>query len=351
MAQNRISILSRTCADVARDRLGEGSPRTSSGRRHPVNCSPSRPKRCALPRPRSGLSRERASSGRWCSAFPHAIVGLTRSTRRRRRPDSDKSAVGRSSDRRVPRDGQVCPTGTQLLDLPFRGRWMARNSPRSARPPVHGTHMFGVTYAIDFINVDVHGRSAARTWRSPAVGGSLRTASSDFGQPIPGSGSWGPVVPHPMTASKTTWPVVPSSRWCPMPSPRLSVSEKDPGAIAGNHVVVALGPTGPFVLLAHLRPGETVRVEPGDRVGNRRPHQRMRQLGQQHPTPTSHVQVTDSIQWSTAKGVPCPLPSKRRLGMGASRVRDRDRRVTPLSSRASPQHAYREFFAAPPPAG
>ena len=37
-----------------------------------------------------------------------------------------------------------------VLAYPFRGRWMARNSP-ARRIPSHGTHLFGVTHAIDFI--------------------------------------------------------------------------------------------------------------------------------------------------------------------------------------------------------
>ena len=51
-----------------------------------------------------------------------------------------------------------------LLDLPFRGRWLARNSP-ARRVPSHGSDAFGETYAIDFIAVDDRGRPAPRTWR------------------------------------------------------------------------------------------------------------------------------------------------------------------------------------------
>ena len=51
--------------------------------------------------------------------------------------------------------------GPVMLDLPFRGRWMARNSP-AKRVPSHGTHLLGTTYAIDFIAVDERGRSAPR---------------------------------------------------------------------------------------------------------------------------------------------------------------------------------------------
>ena len=52
-----------------------------------------------------------------------------------------------------------------VLEYPFRGRWLARNSP-ARRIPSHGTHLFGVTYAIDFIGVDEHGRSGPVTWRT-----------------------------------------------------------------------------------------------------------------------------------------------------------------------------------------
>ena len=51
------------------------------------------------------------------------------------------------------------------LDFPFRGRWLVQNSP-DRRVPSHGTHLFGTTYAIDFVPVDERGRSAPRTWRS-----------------------------------------------------------------------------------------------------------------------------------------------------------------------------------------
>ncbi|BAK36442.1 peptidase M2 family peptidase [Microlunatus phosphovorus NM-1] len=51
------------------------------------------------------------------------------------------------------------------IEFPFRGRWQARNSP-ARRVPSHGTHRFGVTYAIDFVAVDDRGRSAVRSWRT-----------------------------------------------------------------------------------------------------------------------------------------------------------------------------------------
>ena len=73
-------------------------------------------------------------------------------------------------------------------------------------------------------------------------------------------------------------------------------------ALAGNHVVIAVQPGGPFVLLAHLRRG-TVAVAAGQQV----------QVGQQvaecgnsgnSTEPHVHVQVSDSTRWPTARGVP-----------------------------------------------
>ena len=40
-----------------------------------------------------------------------------------------------------------------VLAFPFRGRWLARNSP-ARRVPSHGSDLFGTRFAIDFIAVD-----------------------------------------------------------------------------------------------------------------------------------------------------------------------------------------------------
>src|SRR3954466_15892128 len=75
-----------------------------------------------------------------------------------------------------------------LLTLPFRGTWLARNSP-ARRVPSHGTHLFATTYAMDFIAVMGRRSAAVRDWRTL-----LSTEPVDrffgFGQPIlaPGAG-------------------------------------------------------------------------------------------------------------------------------------------------------------------
>ena len=48
-----------------------------------------------------------------------------------------------------------------VLALPFRGTWLARNSP-ARRVPSHGTDLFATTYAVDF--VAVRGRRTATAW-------------------------------------------------------------------------------------------------------------------------------------------------------------------------------------------
>ena len=140
---------------------------------------------------------------------------------------------------------------TVRLRFPFTGRWLARNSPAN-RVPSHGTHLFGTAYAIDFVAVDGRGRSAPRTWRSV-----LSTETPDgfigFGAPILAPAAGTVVVAHdgePDHAARRSQLAL------------LPYALSQPGriragaaAIAGNHVVIALAPLGPYVLLAHLKCG------------------------------------------------------------------------------------------------
>jgi Peptidase family M23 len=185
-----------------------------------------------------------------------------------------------------------------LLDLPFRGRWLARNSP-ARRVPSHGTHAFGVTYAIDFIAVDQRGRSAPRTWRSLLAteepGGFV-----GFGAPILAPVSGSVVEVHDgepdHAARRSQLALVPYALG------QAGRVRQGPDAVAGNRVVVAVHPSGPFVLLAHLRMG-SVRVAPGDAVTV---GQQVGECGNSGNStqPHVHVQVTDSTDWPTARGLP-----------------------------------------------
>ena len=185
-----------------------------------------------------------------------------------------------------------------VLRLPFRGRWIARNSPAN-RVPSHGTHLFGTTYAIDFVSVNDRGLSGKRGWRSV-----LATESPEvfvgFGAPIlaPASGTIVAAVDGEVDheARRSQLALIP---YVLSQARRVREGVR---AIAGNHVVIAIGSSGAFVLVAHLRRGSVsvavgAKVEAGETIGSCGNSGNSTQ-------PHVHVQVTDSTAWPTARGRP-----------------------------------------------
>ena len=184
------------------------------------------------------------------------------------------------------------------LELPFRGRWRVQNSP-ARRVPSHGTTAFGSSHAIDFVPVDEHDRSAPRSLRS-LVRSEPAEVFAGFGRPIL-SPINGTVVSthdgepdHEGRRSQLTLIAY-------MLTQGRRVKAGPPG-IAGNHIVVAISPAGPFVLLAHLR-RHSVRVTPGEFVFT---GQQLAACGNSGNStePHLHVQVSDSTDWNEAHGVP-----------------------------------------------
>ncbi|MHA7135366.1 M23 family metallopeptidase [Oerskovia turbata] len=185
-----------------------------------------------------------------------------------------------------------------VLALPFRGCWLVQNSP-ARRVPSHGVDVLGQRFAIDFVGVDGRGRtSAVRDWRTL-----LATEPPErfvaYGRPIlaPAAG----VVVHAHdgeedhAARRSQVALVPYALGA-----RGRLRHGVP-AVAGNHVTIAM-PTGTFVSLAHLRRG-SLGVRVGDEVT----------LGQQvaecgnsgnSTQPHVHVQVTNSADFSVARGMP-----------------------------------------------
>ncbi|MBM7503218.1 M23 family metallopeptidase [Agromyces aurantiacus] len=192
-----------------------------------------------------------------------------------------------------------------VLELPFRGRWLARNSP-ARRVPSHGTHALGTTYAIDFIAVDERGRSAPAGWRS-LLAVERPEAFVGFGQPILAPVAGTVVAVHDgeedHEARRSQLALVGYMLG------QAGRVRRGPAAIAGNHVVLALGPEGPYVALVHLRRG-SVRVAVGDVVSAGE------QLGEcgnsgNSTQPHVHVQAADSIDWSRARGLPIAFRFRR----------------------------------------
>ena len=190
------------------------------------------------------------------------------------------------------------PANAVVLDLPFRGSWRVENSP-ARRVPSHGTYAFGTSHAIDFVAVNDADRSAPRTWRC-LVAPERPEVFLGFGQPIlaPLSGTVIAVLDgqpdHEGRRSQLTL--------VPYMLGQAERIRKGVAAVAGNHVVIAAGTNGPFVLLAHLRQG-TVQVRPGQPLEAGDPVGECGNSGNS-TEPHVHVQVTDSAEWHHARGVP-----------------------------------------------
>jgi len=184
-----------------------------------------------------------------------------------------------------------------VLDLPFTGRWIVQNSP-ARRVPSHGTTLMGTTYAIDFVGVDESGRTApVRDWRT-----FLATEPPErffaYGSPIlaPCDGTVVAVhdgeVDH--EARRSQLALVPYALG------QAARVRRGTRAIAGNHLTLAYGSV--FVTLVHLRHG-SLRVGVGDEV---RAGQELAECGNSGNStqPHVHVQVNDSRDFATARGVP-----------------------------------------------
>ena len=185
-----------------------------------------------------------------------------------------------------------------LLDLPFRGRWRVENSPAS-RVPSHGTHRLGTTYAIDFVAVDHRDRSAPTTVRS-LFGAEPPERFVGFGVPILSPVTGIVVAVHDAEADhearRSALTLIPYALG------QAGRVRRGAAAVAGNHVIVAHGQSGPYVLLAHLQRG-SVEVGVGDEVAVGHPLGRCGNSGNS-TEPHVHVQATDSIDWNAARGLP-----------------------------------------------
>lgn len=185
-----------------------------------------------------------------------------------------------------------------VLDLPFRGRWRTEMSP-ARRIPSHGTHAFGTSHAIDFVAVDERGCSAPRSWRT-ALATEPPGIFVGFGAEV-----LAPVAGHAVAVHDGEEDhEARRSQLALLPYALTQASRARLGhrALAGNHVVIEVAPDGPVVLLAHLRRGSTgVRV--GDEIAVGQPVGECGNSGNS-TEPHVHVQVSDSMDWERARGLP-----------------------------------------------
>ena len=185
-----------------------------------------------------------------------------------------------------------------VLEYPFHGRWKVENSP-ARRVPSHGTYAFGTSHAIDFVAVSSLGESAPRTWHT-LVASEPAGIFLGFGQPILAPLAGTVVAVHddePDHDGRRSLLTL-----APYMAGQAGRIRAGVGAVAGNHVVIAARPGGPYVLLAHLRES-TLQVRPGQSV---KAGQLVGQCGNSGNStePHVHIQVSDSTDWNKARGVP-----------------------------------------------
>lgn len=186
------------------------------------------------------------------------------------------------------------------LRYPFRGRWLVRNSPAD-RVPSHGTHVFGTTYAVDFLAVDERGRSAAI--RPSSL---LRPEAPErfpgFNRPVLSPTAGIVVAAHDGEVDHEAYRGLPSVGYALTQRSRANAGWK---ALAGNHVVIQTQP-GVFVALCHFRNGSlAVTTGQGVDVGDR-----LARCGNSGNStePHVHVQAIDRLDISRAFGLPIAFP-------------------------------------------
>ncbi|SOD97723.1 M23 family metallopeptidase [Blastococcus haudaquaticus] len=188
-------------------------------------------------------------------------------------------------------------TDPVALALPFRGTWIAQNSP-ARRVPSHGTDLFATTYAMDFVAVRGRRTATTRDWRTV-----LSTEPVDrflaFGQPILAPAAGRVVSVHegePDHEARRSQPAL-----IPYALTQAARVRGGAGAIAGNHVVLECADGG-YVLLAHLRAG-SLQVTPGQVV---EAGQELGSCGNSGNStqPHVHVQVMDRADAVKATALP-----------------------------------------------
>lgn len=202
-----------------------------------------------------------------------------------------------------------------VLALPFRGTWLAKNSP-TRRVPSHGTHLLGQTFAIDFVAVRGRRTATVRDWRT-VVGVEPVDRFFAFGQPILAPAGGRVVVAHdgepdhPARRSPITL--------LPYALTQAARLRQGLAAITGNHVILALHDGGPYVALVHLRSG-SIRVHPGERVTA---GQELALCGNSGNStqPHLHIQVMDSLDLPGARGLPMAFRAYRAQRRDSRRAR------------------------------
>ncbi|WP_347354949.1 M23 family metallopeptidase [Intrasporangium sp.] len=192
---------------------------------------------------------------------------------------------------------------TEVVELafPFTGTWLVQNSPAD-RVPSHGTRRFATSHAIDFVPVDPAGRSAPFTLTS-LLRAEPPERFTGFGRPILAPGPGVVIATHDGEPDHHAVRGFPSVGYALTQGRRAA---RGWAALAGNHVVIEIGP-GVLVALCHLRAGSVSvavgqDVLAGSKVG---------QCGNSGNStqPHVHVQAMDRLDPESATALPIRFPT------------------------------------------
>ncbi|MFE1646511.1 M23 family metallopeptidase [Microbacterium sp. P01] len=180
------------------------------------------------------------------------------------------------------------------LSYPFEGRWRVQNSPAD-RVPSHGTTAFASSYAIDFVPVDLRGRTAP-----------IRVGTLVRPEPPERFRGFGLILRAPVDGivvlTHDSEPDHPAYRGLPSVGYALTQRRRAQAgwvALAGNHVLIETD--GIVVALCHLQQG-SIEVQPGERVDVGDALGRCGNSGNS-TEPHVHVQVVDNIDIDQARAV------------------------------------------------
>jgi hypothetical protein len=207
---------------------------------------------------------------------------------------------------------------TVTLTLPFAERWLVQNSP-ARRVPSHGTDLMGERYAIDFVGVDVRGRTApVRDWRT-VFATEPPERFFGFGRAILAP------VDGVVAATHDGEPDHEARRsqlaLVPYMFGQAARLRRGADAVAGNRLIILDDASGSFVALVHLKHG-SVKVEVGDRVTT---GQQIAECGNSGNStqPHVHVQAMNSLDLAVTRGIPMEFLTFREWPRGRPGFLDR----------------------------
>lgn len=216
--------------------------------------------------------------------------------------------------------------------LPFTGRWLVGSTP-AKRVPSHGTDMFGVGYAIDFIAVDEQNRSSSsKSWRT-LLGAESPEIFYAFGLPVVSPVSGKVVSVHngepDHEARRSILTLIP---YMLGQGARI---RKGPETVAGNYVLIAPDDSDVFIAIVHLQLNSLV-VEEGQHISE---GQHIANCGNSGNStqPHIHIQAMNSTDFSITKGIPLYFRKFSQWKKGDSELKTRETAFPDAATIVSPK--------------